>query len=46
MILTRAQTGSTNLVTARGAKLAELEISPGPGLVVTGTKTVQIEVKE
>ena len=46
MILTRAQAGSTNATTARGAKLAELEISPGPGLVVTGTKTIQIEVKE
>ena len=46
MILTRAQAGSTNATTARGAKLAEIEISPGPGLVVTGTKTIQIEVKE
>jgi hypothetical protein len=46
MILTRAQAGSTNLTIARGAKLAELEVSPGPGLVVTGTKTVQVEVKE
>jgi hypothetical protein len=46
MILTRAQAGGTNLVSARGAKLAELEVSPGPGLVVTGTKTVQVEVKE
>jgi len=46
MILTRAQAGSTNPVSSRGAKLAELEVSPGPGLVVTGTKTVQVEVKE
>ena len=46
MILTRAQAGSTNLTIARGAKLAELEVSPGPGWVVTGTKTVQVEVKE
>jgi SpoIVB peptidase S55 len=46
MILTRAQAGTTNQVSARGAKLAELEVSPGPGLVVTGTKTVQVEVKE
>jgi hypothetical protein len=46
MLLTRAQAAGTNLVTARGAKLAELEISPGAGLVVSGTKTVQIEVKE
>lgn len=46
MILTRAQAGSTNLALARGAKLAEIEVSPGPGLVVTGTKTVQVEVKD
>jgi SpoIVB peptidase S55 len=46
MILTRAQAGGANLAIARGAKLAELEVSPGPGLVVTGTKTVQVEVKE
>ena len=46
MILTRAQAAGTNLVTARGAKLAELEVPAGPGVVVTGTKTVQIEVKE
>ncbi|MEQ1886798.1 MAG: SpoIVB peptidase S55 domain-containing protein, partial [Bryobacteraceae bacterium] len=46
MILTRQQTGTTNLQTARGAKLAEIEISPGAGFVVTGTKTVQVEVKE
>ncbi len=46
MILTRAQAGSTNLAIARGAKLAEIEVSPGPGLVVTGTKTVQVEVKD
>ena len=46
MVLTRAQAGNTNLVSARGAKLAELEVSAGPGLVITGTKTVQVEVKE
>ncbi|MEQ1945849.1 MAG: SpoIVB peptidase S55 domain-containing protein [Bryobacteraceae bacterium] len=46
MILTRQQTGTTNLQMARGAKLAEVEISPGAGFVVTGTKTVQVEVKE
>ena len=46
MLLTRAQAAGTNLLTARGAKLAEIEISPAAGLVVTGTKTVQIEVKE
>ena len=46
MILTRQQTGTTNLQTARGAKLAEIEISPGAGFVVTGTRTVQVEVKE
>jgi len=46
MFLTRAQAGSTNLVNTRGAKMAELEV-PGPaGFVVTGTKTIQVEVKE
>jgi len=46
LLLNRAQAGLTSTVTSRGAKLAELEISPGPGLVVTGNKTVQVEVKE
>ncbi len=46
LMLNRAQAGLTSTVTSRGAKLAELEISPGSGLVVTGNKTVQVEVKE
>jgi len=46
MILTKQQTGTTNLQTSRGAKMAEIEISPGADFVVTGTKTVQVEVKE
>ena len=36
----------TNLVNTRGARVAELEVSGGPGFVVTGTKTIQVEVKE
>lgn len=43
MILGRAQAGS--LVNWRGSKAAEIEIAE-PGSVVTGSKTVQIEVKE
>ncbi len=46
MLLTRAQAGSTNLVNTRGAKVAELEVPGAPGFVVTGTKTIQVEVKE
>jgi SpoIVB peptidase S55 len=46
MLLTRGQTGSTNLVNTRGAKIAELEVPGAPGFVVTGTKTIQVEVKE
>jgi hypothetical protein len=46
MILTRAQAGATNLVNTRGAKLAEIEVAPLAGFVVTGTKTIQVEVKE
>jgi hypothetical protein len=46
MILTRAQAGSTNLVNTRGAKTAEIEVPGPPGFVVTGTKTIQVEVKE
>jgi hypothetical protein len=46
MMLTRAQAGSTNLVNTRGAKLAEIEVPGAPGFVVTGTKTIQVEVKE
>ena len=46
MLLTRAQAGSTNLVNTRGAKLAELEVPGAAGFLVTGTKTIQVEVKE
>ena len=46
MMLNRAQAGLSNTTTSRGAKLAEFEISPGTGFVVTGSKTVQVEVKE
>ena len=46
MLLTRAQAGTQNLVNTRGAKVAELEVPGAPGFVVTGTKTIQVEVKE
>jgi hypothetical protein len=46
MLLTRGQAGSANLVNTRGAKVAELEVPGAPGFVVTGTKTIQVEVKE
>ena len=46
MILTRANAGSTNLINTRGAKAAEIEVAGTPGFVVTGTKTIQIEVRE
>ena len=45
LILTKAQAG-TNTVIARGAKLAEIEIPSGGSLVLTGSKTVQVEIKE
>jgi len=45
MILSRAQTQAALLQNLRGSKLAEIEISAGDS-VVTGTKTVQVEVKE
>jgi hypothetical protein len=45
MILSRAQTQSAGLVNQRGSKLAEIEIPAGDN-VVTGSKTVQVEVKE
>jgi SpoIVB peptidase S55 len=45
MILTRAQAGTTNLVNTRGAKVAEIEVPGAPGFVVTGTKTIQVEVQ-
>jgi hypothetical protein len=46
MILTRAQAGSTAPVNTRGAKLAELEVPGAAGFIVTGTKTIQVEVKQ
>ncbi len=46
MLLTRSQAGSANQVNTRGAKVAELEVPGAPGFVVTGTKTIQVEVKE
>ena len=45
IILNRAQPAGTNLAAARGAKVAEIEIPAGES-VVTGSKTIQIEVKE
>ena len=45
MILNRAQTQATNLPNLHGSKLAEIEI-PAGGNFVTGSKTVQVEVKE
>ncbi len=44
LILSRAQPAGT-MFTARGAKLAEMEVPGGAG-VVSGSKTIQIEVKE
>jgi len=46
MLLTRAQAGSPAQVNTRGAKVAELEVPGAAGSVVTGTKTIQVEVKE
>ena len=46
MMLTRAQAGAPAQVNTRGAKVAELEVSGVTGSVVTGTKTIQVEVKE
>jgi hypothetical protein len=45
MILNRAQTQVAGLPNLRGSKLAEIEVSAGD-YVVTGSKTVQVEVKE
>ena len=46
MLLTRAQAGAPTQVNTRGAKIAELEVAGAAGSVVTGTKTIQVEVKE
>ncbi len=45
LILARAQSGPAASLNVRGSKLAEIEIASG-GSVVTGSKTVQVEVKE
>ena len=45
MILSRAQGGYGGLTQAFNSKLAELEIDGG-GDVITGSKTIQVEIKE
>jgi hypothetical protein len=45
LILTHEQAGPAGLMNLRGSKVAEIEI-PADGNVVTGSKTVQVEVKE
>jgi hypothetical protein len=45
MILNRAQTQAAGLPNQRGSKLAEIEVPAGDN-VVTGSKTVQVEVRE
>jgi hypothetical protein len=45
MILARAQTGYGGLSQAFNSKLAEMEIDGG-GMVVTGSKTIQVDIKE
>jgi hypothetical protein len=45
MILSRGQPGGVNLLNLRGSKVAELEIAAGQN-VVTGSKSVQVEVKQ
>ena len=45
MILARAQTGYGGATQSLNSKLAELEID-GIGAVVTGSKTIQVEIKE
>ena len=45
MLLTRAQSGYGGLTQTFNSKLAELEIDGG-GAVVTGSKTIQVEIKE
>ncbi|MCU1339954.1 MAG: hypothetical protein JWO19_5535 [Bryobacterales bacterium] len=45
MILGRAQPGGPGLLNVRGAELTEIEVASG-GNVVTGSKTIQIEVRE
>jgi hypothetical protein len=45
IILGKVQTGAPNLMAARGTKVAEINVPAGEN-VVTGSKTIQIEVKE
>jgi hypothetical protein len=45
LILTREQGGASGLLNWRGSKVAEIEIPAGP-YVITGSKTIQVEVKE
>jgi hypothetical protein len=45
MILSRAESGYGGLTQAFNSKLAELEIDGG-GDVITGSKTIQVEIKE
>jgi hypothetical protein len=45
MILTRGQPGGMNVLNWRGSKVVEMEIPAGEN-VVTGSKTVQVEVKQ
>ncbi len=45
LILGRAQPGGPNQTNVRGADVAEMEVASG-GNVVTGSKTIQIEVHE
>ncbi|HLX44740.1 MAG TPA: hypothetical protein VKR43_14940, partial [Bryobacteraceae bacterium] len=45
LILGRAQTGGAGALNFRGSKVAEIEIPAGERLV-TGSKTIQVEVKE
>jgi hypothetical protein len=45
LALTSAQPGTGILSQTRNAKVAELEIAAGD-MVVSGSKTIQVEVKE
>jgi len=45
MILARAQSGYGGLSQAYNSKIAELEVDGG-GAVITGSKTIQVEIKE
>ena len=45
MILARSQSGYGGLTQTFNSKLAELEID-GIGEVVTGSKTIQVDIKE